>query len=348
MVCSRLPIGTMPGAMIPFSILDLCPICEGGTAADALRDSLDLAQRAEAWGYRRYWLAEHHGMPGIASAATAVVIGHIAAGTRTIRVGSGGVMLPNHSPLVIAEQFGTLAALFPGRIDLGLGRAPGADQLTIHALRRDPQAAESFPDDVAELQAYFKPAVVGQRMIAVPGAGAQVPLWLLGSSLFSARLAARMGLPFAFAAHFAPADLNEALAVYRDGFVPSAQLAQPYAMVGVNVLVADSDAEARRLFTSQQQAFANLLRGAPGRVPPPVADIDAVWSPAERAGAQRMLAYAVIGSPATIADGLRQRITATGADELMLTGHVFAHAARLRSYELAADVRERLATASRA
>ncbi len=325
--------------MTPFSILDLCPISDGATAADALRNSLDLAQRAEAWGYRRFWLAEHHGMPGIAS--------HVAGGTRSIRVGSGGVMLPNHAPLVIAEQFGTLDALHPGRIDLGLGRAPGADTLTTHALRRDHQAADSFPDDVAELQAYFAPPAPGQKLVAVPGAGARVPLWLLGSSLFSARLAARMGLPFAFAAHFAPADLLDALAAYRDGFMPSRQLDRPHAMVGVNVLVADSDAEARRLFSSQQQAFANLLRGAPGRVPPPVDDIDAVWTPAERRGAERMLAYAVVGSPATVADGLRQRLAVTGADELMLTGHVFDHAARIRSYELAAEVRDRLASAER-
>lgn len=333
----------MPGAMIPFSILDLCPISEGATAADALRHSLDLAQHAEQWGYRRFWLAEHHGMPGIASAATAVVIGHIAGGTRSIRVGSGGVMLPNHAPLVIAEQFGTLEALYPGRIDLGLGRAPGADVLTTHALRRDPQSADSFPDDVAELQAYFAIPKSGQKLVAVPGAGARVPLWLLGSSLFSARLAARMGLPFAFAAHFAPADLLDALAVYRAGFTPSRQLDRPYAMVGVNVLVADSDGEARRLFSSQQQAFANLLRGAPGRVPPPVDDIDAVWTPAERRGAERMLAYAVVGSPATVTDGLRQRLATTGADELILTGHVFDHTARIRSYELAAEIRDRLA-----
>ena len=275
-----------------------------------------------------------------------MVIAHIAGGTRTIRVGSGGVMLPNHAPLVIAEQFGTLDALHPGRIDLGLGRAPGADTLTTQALRRDHQAADSFPDDVAELQAYFAAPAPGQRLVAVPGAGARVPLWLLGSSLFSARLAARMGLPFAFASHFAPADLLDALAVYRDGFTPSRQLDRPYAMIGVNVLVADSDAEARRLFSSQQQAFANLLRGTPGRVPPPVDDIDTVWTPAERRGAERMLAYAVTGSPATVADGLRQRLAATGADELMLTGHVFDHAARIRSYELAADIRDRLGSAA--
>ena len=329
--------------MIPFSILDLCPISEGSSAGEALRNSLALAQHAEALGYRRFWLAEHHGMPGIASAATAVVIAHIASGTRSIRVGSGGVMLPNHSPLVIAEQFGTLEALHPGRIDLGLGRAPGADQLMIHALRRDPQAADGFPDDVAELQSFLRPASAGQRLVAVPGAGSNVPLWLLGSSLFSARLAARMGLPFAFAAHFAPADLREALTLYRASFVPSRQLDRPYVMVGVNLLVADSDAEARRLFTSQQQAFANLLRGTPGRVPPPVADIDAVWTPTERAGAQRMLAYAVVGSPTTVAESLRQRIRETGADELMLTGHVFEQVARLHSYTLTAKVRDRLA-----
>ena len=328
--------------MIPFSILDLCPISEGATVADALANSLDLAQRSEAWGYQRYWVAEHHGMPGIASAATAVVIAHLAGGTRTIRVGSGGVMLPNHSPLVIAEQFGTLAALYPGRIDLGLGRAPGADVLTSHALRRDQHAADAFPDDVAELQAYLEPATPGQRLLAVPGSGTRVPLWLLGSSLFSARLAARMGLPFAFAAHFAPTDLQEALAVYRNNFMPSRQCKKPYAMIGVNVLVADTDQEARRLFSSQQQAFANLIRGTPGRVPPPVDDIDAVWSPRERAGAERMLSYALNGSPATVEAGLRQRLADTGADELMLTGHVFSHAARVRSYELLTEIRTRL------
>ena len=331
--------------MIPFSILDLAPIAQGASAADALRNSLDLARHAERWGYQRFWLAEHHNMPGIASAATAVVIGHVAAGTSTIRVGAGGIMLPNHAPLVIAEQFGTLAALYPGRIDLGLGRAPGADQLTAHALRRDAASAgDDFPDQLTELRGYFLPARPGQRVRAVPGAGADVPIWLLGSSLFSARLAARLGLPFAFAAHFAPTDLLDALAAYRDGFRPSAQLQKPHAMVGVNVLAARTDAEARRLFTSQQQAFANLIRGTPGQVPPPIDDIDAYWSPAEKARAQQMLSFAVVGSPETVARGLQERIALTGADELILTGHVFDHAARLRSYEIVSGIHARMAT----
>ena len=332
--------------MIPFSILDLSPIPSGSTAADALRNTLDLAQHAERWGYRRYWLAEHHNMPGIASAATAVVIAHVAGGTSTIRVGAGGVMLPNHAPLVIAEQFGTLASLHPGRIDLGLGRAPGADQLTALALRRGLDATgDDFPQQLSELQGYFAPAHPGQRLRAVPGAGLEVPIWLLGSSLFSARLAAERGLPFAFAAHFAPADLLEALQVYRAGFRPSPQLGKPYAMVGVNVLAAETDAAARRLFTSQQQAFANLIRGRPTQVPPPIADIDAYWSAAEKAGAERMLGFAVVGSPATVERGLRERIALTGADELILTGHVHDHQDRLRSYDLVTRIHQRLASA---
>ena len=331
--------------MIPFSILDLAPIAQGATAADALRNTLDLARHAERWGYHRYWLAEHHNMPGIASAATAVVIGHVAAGTATIRVGAGGIMLPNHAPLVIAEQFGTLAALHPGRIDLGLGRAAGADQLTAHALRRGgPGDGDDFPDQLTELRGYFLPARPGQRLRAVPGAGLDVPIWLLGSSLFSARLAARLGLPFAFAAHFAPADLHAALTAYRTGFRPSPQLQRPHVMVGVNVLAAASDAAARRLFTSQQQAFTNLIRGIPGQVPPPLDDIDAWWSPAERERAGAMLAFAVVGAPDTVERGLRERIAATGADELLLTGHVFDHAARLASYEIVSGIHERLAT----
>src|SRR6478735_2622616 len=257
--------------MVPLSVLDLAPIVQGGDAADAFRRSLDLAQHAERWGYRRFWLAEHHGMPGIASAATAVVIRHIAAGTTTIRVGSGGIMLPNHAPLVIAEQFGTLASLFPGRIDLGLGRAPGTDQTTARALRRDLHgSAESFPDDVVELQRYFADPVEGQRVRAVPGAGLHVPIWLLGSSLFSAQLAAALGLPFAFASHFAPDYLLTALEVYRKQFRPSKTLDKPYAMVGVNVFAADTNEEARRLFTSLQQQFINLRRGTPGQLQPPV------------------------------------------------------------------------------
>jgi luciferase family oxidoreductase group 1 len=327
--------------MIPCSILDLSPIVRGATAADALRNTLDLARHAERWGYRRFWLAEHHGMPGIASAATAVVIAHVAAGTSTIRVGSGGIMLPNHAPLVIAEQFGTLASLHPGRIDLGLGRAPGSDQLTAQALRRDPHAAgDDFPALLSELQGYFAPPGPGKGIRAVPGSGLRVPIWLLGSSLFSARLAAERGLPFAFAAHFAPADLLPALALYRERFTPSQQLERPRVMIGVNVLAAETDAAARRLFTSHQQAFANLFRGAPTQLPPPIDDIDAYWSPAERAGASRMLDFAVIGAPATVARGLRERIALTRADELILTGMVYDHGDRLRSYELVSDLLE--------
>ncbi len=328
--------------MIPFSILDLAPIPVGATAADALRNSLDLARHAEAWGYRRYWLAEHHGMPGIASAATALVINHVAAGTARIRVGAGGIMLPNHAPLVIAEQFGTLESLHPGRIDLGLGRAPGTDQATANALHRSWDGGDDFPAQLDELQRYFAPAQPGQRTRAVPGAGLDVPIWLLGSSLFSARLAAERGLPFAFAAHFAPADLDEALALYRARFRPSPHLARAYAMVGLNILAAATDAEARRLFTSQQQAFANLIRGVPGQVPPPIDDIEAYWTPTEKAGAGRMLGLAVVGSPQTVERGLRERLAATAADEFIITGHVFDHAARLRSYELIAQIRARM------
>jgi len=324
--------------MIPFSILDLSPIAVGNTASDALRNSLNLAQHAERWGYHRYWLAEHHNMPGIASAATAVVIGYVAGATKTIRVGSGGVMLPNHSPYVIAEQFGTLASLYPDRIDLGLGRAPGTDQLTTRALRRDASSADTFPQDVLELQAYLEPAVPGQRIQAVPGAGTRVPLWLLGSSLFSAQLAAQFGLPFAFAAHFAPDDLMRALALYRKNFKPSRQLAKPYAMVVVSVFAADTDALARRQFTSVQQSFINLRRGTPGQVPAPIDDITSYGSAAERALIDHALAYAVVGSATTVERGLRRVIEETQADELMLAGHFYDETARLRSFELAAQV----------
>jgi luciferase family oxidoreductase group 1 len=329
--------------MTPFSILDLSPIPKGGTAADALRNTLQLAQHAERLRYTRYWLAEHHNMPGIASAATAVVIAHVAAGTKTIRVGSGGVMLPNHSPLVIAEQFGTLASLHPGRIDLGLGRAPGTDMLTAQALRRDVgTSSEHFPQDVQELQHYFAAAEPRQRIRAIPGAGVEVPIWLLGSSLFSAQLAALLGLPFAFASHFAPGDLMQALDVYRAGFQPSAQLERPYAMVAANVLAADTESEARRHFTSQQQSFINLRRGMPGQVPPPIDDIDAYWSPAEKGMVEHALACSFIGTPQTVERGLREFIKATQADELMITAHIYDQAARLRSIELVAQVRERL------
>jgi luciferase family oxidoreductase group 1 len=334
-------IASARNIMIPFSVLDLSPIAKGKMAADALRNSLDLAKHAEQWGYRRYWLAEHHNMPGIASAATAVVIGYVAGGTKTIRVGSGGVMLPNHSPYVIAEQFGTLASLYPGRIDLGLGRAPGTDMATARALRRDPVAsADSFPQDVQELQAYLEPAVDGQKIRAVPGAGTRVPIWLLGSSLFGAQLAAHLGLPFAFASHFAPDDLMQALAVYRDRFKPSRQLDRPYAMVVVNLFAANTDEDAQRQFTSVQQSFINLRRGTPGQVPPPIDNIASYASDFERAQVGHALAYSVVGSPVTVERGLRAVIEETQPDELMLSGHFYDHAARLRSFEIATQVRD--------
>jgi luciferase family oxidoreductase group 1 len=325
--------------MPPFSILDLAPVAQGSTPADALRNSLDLARNAERLGYKRFWLAEHHGMEGIASAATAVVIAHVAGGTKSIRVGSGGVMLPNHAPLVIAEQFGTLASLFPDRIDLGLGRAPGTDQLTARALRRDLAArAEEFPNDVQELQAFFAPAAPGQRIRAVPGEGLNVPIWLLGSSLYSAQLAAYMGLPFAFASHFAPDDLDQALAMYRAHFRPSAQLERPYAMPTVNVFAAETDAEAKHHFTSLQQAFLNLRRGRPGKVPPPVDDIESFWAPEEKLGLMHALKWSFVGSAATIEPRLREFLTRTQADELMISGHFYDPAARVRSLEILAQV----------
>ncbi|HRA79757.1 MAG TPA: LLM class flavin-dependent oxidoreductase [Burkholderiaceae bacterium] len=322
--------------MIPLSVLDLAPIRKGDTPADALRNTLDLAQHCERWGYRRYWLAEHHNMTGIASAATSVVIGYVAGGTRTIRVGAGGVMLPNHSPLVIAEQFGTLESLYPGRIDLGLGRAPGTDMVTLRALRRDPRAADAFPDDVLELQALFGPVQPGQPYRAVPGAGLNVPLWILGSSLYGAQLAAHLGLPYAFASHFAPDALAQALAVYRENFRPSAQLERPHAMVGINVVGADTDDEARRLFTSLQQRFTDMMRNARGQLSPPIDDIESYWTPAEKAQVSRMLACSFVGSPATILRELARFVEATGADELMVASAIHDHAARRRSYELLA------------
>ena len=325
--------------MIPYSLLDLSPIVAGGTAGQSLENTRDLAQHAERWGYNRYWLAEHHNMPGIASAATAVVIGHVAAGTRTIRVGSGGIMLPNHAPLVIAEQFGTLESLFPGRIDLGLGRAPGTDQLTARALRRDLNAAaDSFPDDVVELQALLAPSGPGQRLNAIPGAGTNVPLWILGSSLFGAQLAAVLGLPYAFASHFAPDALIPALDMYRRKFQPSAQLEKPYAMPALQVVAADTDAEARRLFTSTQQAFANMQRNARGPLPPPIDDIEAYWSPAEKFQAEHMLSRAVVGGPQTVRTGLAAFIEETAADEVMVAAMIYDHIARLRSFEIVAEV----------
>ena len=325
-----------PNSMVPLSVLDLAPIIEGGDAALALRRSLDLAQHAERLGYRRFWLAEHHGMPGIASAATAVVIGHVAAGTSTIRVGAGGIMLPNHAPLVIAEQFGTLASLFPGRIDLGLGRAPGSDQLTARALRRNPLAADTFPGDVVELMDYFRAPHPRQLVQAVPGAGLDVPVWILGSSLFGAQLAAELGLPYAFASHFAPAALDEALELYRARFKPSAQLDRPHVMLGVNVFAAETDEEGRRLFTSLQQAFVNLRRGHPGKLPPPDPGVIERLLPGDRRLIDEMLSCSVVGSPATVQRGLEAFVARTGADELMVASQIYDHDARLRSYELAA------------
>lgn len=324
--------------MVPLSILDLAFVPAGFTPATALRNSLDLAQHAEQWGYRRFWLAEHHNMIGIASAATAVVIGYIAAGTRTIRVGAGGVMLPNHAPLLIAEQFGTLETLYPGRIDLGLGRAPGTDPPTIRALRRSLHSAESFPQDVVELQAFFGPVQPGQAVQAVPGAGLEVPLWILGSSLYGAQLAAMLGLPYAFASHFAPDDLRQALAVYRDKFQPSERLERPHVMVAANVCAADTDDDARRLFTTMQQSFANLLRGARGQMPPPIADIEAYWTPLEKAQASRMLACSFVGSPGNVCRELEAFAAETGADEVIVASAIYEHDARLRSYELIAEV----------
>ncbi|MEQ1757320.1 MAG: LLM class flavin-dependent oxidoreductase [Vicinamibacterales bacterium] len=325
--------------MTPLSILDLSPIPAGSDAGTALRNSLDLARHAERLGYRRYWVAEHHNMPGIASAATAVVIAHIAAGTSTIRVGAGGIMLPNHSPLVVAEQFGTLESLHPGRIDLGLGRAPGTDMAATRALRRDPLAGgDRFPEDVAELRAYFLPPRDGQAVRAVPGAGLNVPIWLLGSSLFSARLAAALALPFAFASHFAPELMFEAIDIYRREFQPSASgLEKPYAMLGVNVFAADSDAEAHRLFTSIQQAFINLQRGRPGPLPPPVDSMAGLWSPTEEAALERRLACSVVGSRDTVKRGVEDLARLTGADEFIVTAQMFDHAARVHSFEILAD-----------
>jgi luciferase family oxidoreductase group 1 len=322
--------------MVPLSVLDLAPIVAGGDAAQSFHRSLDLARHAERWGYRRYWLAEHHGMPGIASAATAVVIGHVAAGTSSIRVGAGGIMLPNHSPLVIAEQFGTLASLFPGRIDLGLGRAPGSDPVTARALRRSPMAADIFPDDVVELMAYFQPPRPGQAVRAVPGAGLDVPIWMLGSSLFGAQLAAELGLPFAFASHFAPAALMPALELYRSRFRPSARLERPHVMLGANLFAADTDGEARRLFSSLQQAFVNLRRGHPGPLPPPDEHFADRLSPGDARLIDEMLSCSMVGSATTVRRELEAFASRTGADELMLAGQIYDHEARLRSYQLVA------------
>ncbi len=322
-----------------YSVLDLAPVKEGGAITETFRETLDLARHAERLGYRRYWLAEHHNMPGIASAATAVLIAYVAGGTERIRVGSGGIMLPNHSPLVVAEQFGTLEALYPGRIDLGLGRAPGTDMRTARALRRHLAAVEDdFPRDVAELQSYFAPVRPGQAVRAVPGAGLNVPIWLLGSSLFSAELAATLGLPFAFASHFAPDYLMAALELYRRRFRPSEALTKPYAMVGLNVFAAETDAEARRLFTSLQRQFINLRRGVPGLLQPPDDQLEAELSPTERAGLERTLACSVVGSRETVRRGLAAFVETTEADEIVITAQIYDHAARVRSFELVAEV----------
>ncbi|UFN49895.1 LLM class flavin-dependent oxidoreductase [Roseomonas sp. OT10] len=338
---------------LPISVLDLSPIPAGADAGQALRNTLDLARHAERLGYRRYWLAEHHNMTGIASAATAVVIAHVAAGTSTIRVGAGGIMLPNHAPLVIAEQFGTLAALHPGRIDLGLGRAPGSDLRTAHALRRNlgpggGSDGDSFPQDVVELMSYFRPAQPGQAVRAVPGEGLEVPVWILGSSLFGAQLAAMLGLPFAFASHFAPDHLMQALRLYREGFRPSATLERPHAMVAANAIVAETDAAAARLFTSLQQAFVNLRRGRPGPLPAPVDSLEGLWSPAEQAGTGHALSVSAVGAPDTVRRALQQLVEATAADELIVTAQIHDHAARLRSFALLAELAPGLSAPSRA
>ena len=324
--------------MTKFSILDLAPVNEGSNPTEALHNSLDLAQHAEQWGYHRYWLAEHHNMKGIASAATSVVIGYIAGGTGTIRVGAGGIMLPNHSPLVIAEQFGTLETLYPGRIDLGLGRAPGTDQLTAQALRRTLHgSAEDFPRDVVELQHYLKTPQAGQRVTAVPGAGTHVPLWILGSSLFGAQLAAMLGLPFAFASHFAPAQMEQAIGIYREKFEPSEQLQKPYIMLGFNISAAETDEEAHYLRSSSLQSFLRLRRGTPGQLPPPVKDLEESIDAEDKAMLAQMSSCASVGTRSTIAADIGRFVNQTGADELMLVCSMFEHEKRLRSFEIAAE-----------
>src|SRR5216110_2400221 len=325
--------------MIPFSILDLAPIIEGSDAGEALRNSLDLAKHVEALGYRRYWMAEHHNLPGIASAATAVALAHVGAGTNSIRIGAGGIMLPNHAPLVIAEQFGTLAALHPGRVELGLGRAPGSDQVTNRAVRRNLLAdVDQFPQDVVELMGYFQPAEPGQAVQAIPGAGLDVPIWILGSSTFGAQLAAILGLPFAFASHFAPAMMMPAIAIYRERFRPSTQLALPHVMLGAVVVAAESDEEARFLFSSLQQSTLNNRTGRRGRVPPPVEDFEARLDPHARAILADAFACAVVGGPETVRCGLDDLVQRTAADELMVTANIFDHDKRKRSFEIVAEI----------
>lgn len=337
--CSK---GVLKGVNnIPLSVLDLAPVKEGSTIPDSFNETLALARLAERLGYKRFWLAEHHNIAGIASAATAVLIGYVAGGTKTIRVGSGGVMLPNHAPLIVAEQFGTLETLYPGRIDLGIGRAPGTDQLTVRALRRhQSNVAEDFPRDVAELLSYFSPSREGQRVRAVPGQGLSVPVWLLGSSLYSAQLAALLGLPFAFASHFAPDYLMQALEIYHEEFRPSETLLSPYAMACINVFAADTDAEARRLFTSIQQAFINLRRNKPGLLPPPIDSMESHWSEFEMAGVNHALRYSIVGSPETVRQGMESFIELTAVDEVMVTAQIYDRAARLRSFEILSSVHE--------
>ena len=324
--------------MTEISVLDLSPILQGSDAGQSFRNSLDLARNAERLGYQRYWLAEHHNMPGIASAATSVVLAYIGAGTHRIRIGAGGVMLPNHAPLMVAEQFGTLASLYPGRVDLGLGRAPGTDQLTAQALRRHlTGGADTFPQDVVELLHWFEPAKPGQAVRAVPGAGLDVDVWILGSSTFGAQLAAMLGLPYAFASHFAPAEMMRAAAIYRERFQPSARLAAPHLMLGLNIVADETDAEARRLFSSLQQAFIALRTGSPGPLPPPVDDMDSRMDPHARAMLDAALSQAIIGSPRTVEAGLAEFVERTGADELMITSSIFDHEARVRSFEITAQ-----------
>lgn len=323
--------------MVQLSILDLVRVRQGSGPREALDNARDLAAHAEGWGYRRFWVAEHHNMQGIASAATSVVIAHVAAGSRHIRVGAGGIMLPNHAPMVIAEQFGTLAHLFPGRIDLGLGRAPGTDQNTMRALRRSLTNSDHFPNDVIELQAYLGDAGPGQSLFAVPATGTNVPLWILGSSTYGAQLAAALGLPYAFASHFAPADLIPALEVYRARFQPSAQLSRPYAMAGINVIAAETDEEARRLATTQQMSVADIFRGARGLSQPPIDDIEAYWSPIEKAQAARFLARSVVGRPETVRAGIEAFVAETLVDEVMIVSDVFDHQKRLASYRMIAE-----------
>ena len=323
--------------MVQLSVLDLAYIGEGFTPADALTNALDLAQHVEASGFKRFWMAEHHNLAGIASAATSVCMCHVAGGTKTIRIGAGGIMLPNHSPMIVAEQFGTLATLFPGRIDLGLGRAPGTDQHTLNALRRAPDSSEYFPQDVVELKALLGPPQENQTIHAIPGEDTNVPLWILGASLFGAQLAAMLGLPFAFASHFAPQALMQAVSIYRERFEPSAQLDKPYVMVGCNVIVSDTEDEARRIFTTPQQNVIRMVRGTRGQLPPPVDDIEKIWSPMEKSQASSMLACSFYGSTETIKSKLVPLIESTDADELMVAAAIWDHKTRVHSFELLAQ-----------